>query len=123
VRFLVDNALSPQVADALRAAGHDAIHVRDIGHARATDRMIVELAAGEDRVLVSADTDFATLLALRGERQPSFVLFRGPTARRPAKQARSLLEALPLVEGDLHGGAVVVLAPDRIRVRRLPVRD
>ncbi len=122
MRFLVDNALSPQVAQALRAAGHDALHVRDAGHGRAPDQEIVDLAVREDRVLLSADTDFATLLALRMEPRPSFVLFRGSVHRKPAKQARSLLEALPLLESDLQAGAVVVIAPDRIRVRRFPVR-
>ena len=29
MRFLIDNNLSPLLADRLRAAGHDAAHVRD----------------------------------------------------------------------------------------------
>ncbi len=31
MRFLIDNNLSPVLADALKAAGHDAVHVRDLG--------------------------------------------------------------------------------------------
>lgn len=45
MRFLVDNALSPQVAEGLQNAGHDAVHVRDIGLATADDDVLLNLAA------------------------------------------------------------------------------
>ncbi|NLG83078.1 MAG: DUF5615 family PIN-like protein [Firmicutes bacterium] len=44
MRFLIDNALPLSFAEGLVKAGHDAIHVRELGMARATDSEIVALA-------------------------------------------------------------------------------
>jgi predicted nuclease of predicted toxin-antitoxin system len=78
-------------------------------------------ALAESRVVISADTDFGELLVDRRNLRPSFVLFRRH-GRTPEVQSSILLANLEEVEEDLVAGAVVVIAKDRIRVRRLPIR-
>lgn len=121
MRLLVDNALSPGLAVALGGHGHDAIHVRDVGLAHATDAEIFTFAAEQDRAILSADTDFGTLLALRGERAPSVVLWRRQSPRGAVEQAAVLIGVLAAVESELSEGAIVVVEAARIRVRPLPI--
>jgi predicted nuclease of predicted toxin-antitoxin system len=80
------------------------------------------LAAAEDRVIVSEDTDFGVLLARASTRAPSFVLLRAAEPFRPDEQAALLIANLPALEHELIAGCIVVFARGRVRVRSLPVR-
>ena len=50
MKFLIDNNLSPLLAEALKAAGHDAVHVRDLGMQAAPDEAVLERAHAAGQV-------------------------------------------------------------------------
>jgi predicted nuclease of predicted toxin-antitoxin system len=121
MRFLIDNALSPVLATVLEQAGHDAVHVRAIGLHRSDDVVVFDRAAAEDRIVVSADTDFGTVLAARSAQKPSVIQFRGRGSRKPEALARAIVSNSSQIIDALHAGSIVTFEPARIRVRALPI--
>ena len=120
MRFLIDESLQPRIVDALTDAGHEAVHVVDLELLGASDDQVLAAALGDGRVLVTADTDFGSLLALSGDPFPSVILLRRP-GRRPKQRAAAILSAVEAVGGRLQNGAMVVVEPHRVRIRDLPI--
>jgi len=121
LRFLVDANLSPRVAARLRLEGHDVEHVGDVGLLVAEDGPILAHAASTDRVILSADSDFATLLAVTGRSEPSLVLLRSADRLTPDQQADLIVANIEAVAADLRSGAVVTIGRGHLRVRPLPM--
>ena len=102
-------------------AGHDVSHVREVGLQAAADEVVLASAQSEQRVVISADTDFGTLLSRSGAKLPSVLLIRRLAGRRAAEQAATILANLPAAAEDLEAGAIVVLTDEWVRIRRLPM--
>ena len=121
MKFLIDNALSPLVAEGLKKAGYDAVHVREFDLQSKEDDEIFQFAGRAGRILISADTDFGTILALRQEKKPSVVLLKRISQRKPDDQIKILVKNLPKIEEDLENGCIAVFEETRLRIRHLPI--
>ena len=62
MRFLIDAMLPPQVADQLNALGHDALSPASLGSPSLPDRVLIDIAASDARVIVTENiSDFASV--------------------------------------------------------------
>ena len=121
MRVLLDNNLSPRLVALLAEASWDVTHVRSLGLRAAPDHIVLETALRDERVLISADTDFGALLASSHATGPSVVLVRRVIGRRVNDVAGILIANLPPIEDDLDRGSIVVIGDDSVRIRQLPI--
>jgi predicted nuclease of predicted toxin-antitoxin system len=74
----------------------------------ARDEEVLARALEEDRIVVSADSDFGAILAAQEAERPSFLLFRDPNLLVAADYVNILLSALPVLVPELASGCVAV---------------
>ncbi|MFO8075758.1 MAG: DUF5615 family PIN-like protein [Egibacteraceae bacterium] len=94
MRLLLDENLSPRVVTMLREAGHDAAHVTQVGLGNTDDAEILAAAAGQDRTVVTADTDVGALLTARGTSSPAGSR-PGPPPRASARGRSCTMPSTP----------------------------
>ena len=112
MKFLIDRCAGRRLADWLRERGHD---VADLAspHPDPGDRALLERAANENRILVTIDTDFGTLVHLEGAKHAGII--RLPDV--PASHRIELLKQLLSEQGEaMSRGAVITVRGGRIRV-------
>jgi predicted nuclease of predicted toxin-antitoxin system len=81
-RFLLDEQLPPALERLLRKAGHEAVHVRHIGLAAASDERIWDEALARQAILVTKDVDFVDRLTTSGSGPPLLWIKLGNTTPR-----------------------------------------
>ena len=121
MRFLADMGVSITTVQALRAAAHDAVHLREEALIRLPDPDIVAKAAQEQRVVLTFDLDFGDILAVARIEAPSVIIFRLRN-QTPAAVNPRLFRVIGDCERELASGAIVIVEDQGYRVRRLPIR-
>jgi predicted nuclease of predicted toxin-antitoxin system len=112
--------LPPALALWLTGEGHDAVHALDIALGRAPDTEIIARAVTDKRTIITADLDYPRLLALSRAIEPSLVLFRGADWAEITVIDR-MKDILRSLEPEEIEQSILVVDPDRIRRRRLPI--
>jgi predicted nuclease of predicted toxin-antitoxin system len=112
-RLLLDSCVWGGAAEALAGLGWDVLWVPASGPDPGDDAVLA-WAARESRVLVTLDKDFGELVHNRGHKHAGIVRIQGFAAR---EQAGQIAYAVQGHVDELQGGALLVVTPQRLRVR------
>jgi predicted nuclease of predicted toxin-antitoxin system len=120
LRIVVDMNLSVEWIPLLEQAGWTAVHWSAIGDPRAEDVTIMAWASSHGHAVFTHDLDFGTALALTHADEPSVIQVRAQRVL-PEHIGEMVLAALRQYERELSTGALVVVEPEKSRVRVLPL--
>ena len=116
MRFKVDENLPVEVAQLLRQVGHGAITVAEQGFAGRSDEHIASICQGEERALITLDTDFADIRTYPPEQYSGLVVLRLKQQDKPyvLRIIDLLMHALAAQPLD---GRLWIVEERRIRIR------
>ena len=120
ISILLDQGLPRSAASVLRDEGWDVLHTGDIGLSRSTDKQILEYAQREERVIITLDSDFHTILALTNASAPSVIRIRLESLRGHGL-AHLIKKIWPKIEPQVKKGAMVTVTESGIRIRNIPL--
>ncbi|MBI2900414.1 MAG: DUF5615 family PIN-like protein [Planctomycetes bacterium] len=117
-RFLVDEDCPRSLAPALRAAGHDALDVRDADLRGAPDDRILSRACADSRILIAADTGFGNILLYSPSGHRGIFPVSLPESVPARQRVEMILEAVASLEREDAAGLLAIIEAGRIRLRR-----
>jgi predicted nuclease of predicted toxin-antitoxin system len=114
----VDEDLPRTLAADLRAAGLEAVDVRDVGLRGATDAAVHGHAVANGMTIVTADVEFGNVLRFPPSRHSGVVVARVPNEWPSPLVKTTVVAALLGLSDDEVRAGVVVIEPGRVRLRR-----
>jgi predicted nuclease of predicted toxin-antitoxin system len=118
MNFLSDHDVYKVTVDLLRKWGHDVKTVKEIGMHQATDKELLRIAIESNRILVTRDKDFGSLVFLEELLSVGVILLR-ITPLSVEDVHRELYRLLQEHTEDELKGFFCVIEPHRYRIRRL----
>lgn len=120
MKLKLDENLSRHLKAALEALKHDVMTAADEGLLSQPDPIIAKAANDEKRILLTLDLEFADLRKYRPGNHPGIILFR-PQSFGPLSVNRFVEAFVRETDLALLDGCVVVVEPEKVRVRRPPL--
>ena len=112
MRFLIDRCAGTFIAEWLRTAGHDVVESRERG-ADPGDRVLLEWAGKESRILITIDTDFGQLVFLEGQSHSGLIRLPDVSSKERVEIIEDLIERF---HKELESSGIITVRGGKIRI-------
>jgi len=116
--FLIDEDLPHTLSSRLRQGGHESRHIAELGMRGLPDSGVFRLAQERGEVLISRDLGFANTLQYPLGTHQGLVVVRYPSKIPVDLLIKEIVESLAKLDEREFAGALIIIEPDRIRIRR-----
>lgn len=116
VKFKIDENLPIEVADLLRASGHDALTIHDQNMVGDADFQIALICQMEQRALLTLDLDFSDIRAYPPSDHAGIVVLR-PQSQGKSTVLDLISKLIPLLQTEPLTGKLWIVQENGLRVR------
>ena len=112
MRFLIDRCAGAFIAEWLRTQGHDVVESRERGPDPG-DRVLLEWAVQESRILITIDTDFGQLVFLEGQSHCGLIRLPDVSSSERVAIIKDLIDRF---QKELESQAIITVRGGKIRI-------
>lgn len=120
--FLANMNISPLTVEELKKLGWDIVRIPEVMDGRSKDADILGYARNHNRIVITQDLDFSTILAIGGYSKPSLINLRLENAT-PNFVTSRIIDVVSVMERELKQGVVVTIDETSARYRDLPIQS
>ena len=117
-RFLIDEDLPHSLSSYLRQKGYQSRHIAELGLRGLPDPEVFRLAQERKEVLISRDLGFANAVQYPPGTHQGLIVVRYPSEIKAKLLTEQIVESLAQVNESEFAGTIIIIEPDRIRIRR-----
>jgi len=122
LKFVIDEDMPRSTARVLKANNFDALDVRDYGLRGKDDYEIFGFAQENKAILLTGDLGFGNLLHFPLGSHSGIVIAHFPNELSTSELNNQTLKAFKNLEENDFQGNLIILEPDKLRIRRNPLQ-
>jgi predicted nuclease of predicted toxin-antitoxin system len=122
LKFVIDEDMPRSTARVLKANNFDALDVRDYGLRGKDDYEIFGFAQENKAILLTGDLGFGNLLHFPLGSHSGIVIAHFPNELSTSELNNQILKAFKNLEENDFQGNLIILEPDKLRIRRNPLQ-